>query len=250
MEIDLKEYFRIVAKKWWLIASFVLIASIASSIYSFYFVQPQYAAAAKIIVNKSAERQGVQYIDSGVINASILLINTYKEIMKSPAIMDKVVERHPEFGLTSESLIRRISVGSANDSQVITLRAVDSSSARSVQIVNAVAEVFKDEIPAIMSVDNVTILNKAKDMNAAPINSNSGVTLLLSIIVALLVSVGIILLIEYTDDTIKTENDVEHYLGLSTLITISKIKSKDLSIGSANKSQRRVGESANASINS
>lgn len=250
MELELKEYFQIIAKRWWLITSIVLLASITTGIYSAFFIQPQYAASAKMIVNKAAERQGVQYIDSSTINASILLINTYKEIIKTPAIMDKVVERFSNIQLTSEQLISKVSVGSVNDSQVITLKVVDSSNNRAVQIVNAVAEVFRDEIPKIMSVDNVTILNKAKETdNALPINQKTLMNILISVFISLLVSLGVVFLLEYLDDTIKTENDVESYLGIPSLITISRIKSRDVN-GSAKKLQRTVGESANVGINS
>ncbi|MFD0697822.1 YveK family protein [Paenibacillus sp. GCM10027628] len=251
MELELKEYFRIISKRWWLIACIVLLSSVTTGIFSIFFVQPQYAASAKMIVNKSTERQGVQLIDAGTINASIMLINTYKEIIKSPAIMDKVVAKHPEIELSADQLGKRISATSVNDSQVITLQVVDRSYSRAMNIVNAVSEVFKDEIPTIMSVDNVAILNNAKEINnPVPVNRSPLINILISAFVALVVSLGIVFLIEYLDDTIKTEKDVETYLGIPALVTISRIKSTSANTNSNKKSQRMVGESANVSVNS
>ncbi|WP_233354717.1 Wzz/FepE/Etk N-terminal domain-containing protein [Paenibacillus sp. JZ16] len=50
--MELKQYFRIVQRKWWLIAVIVVIAMVATAVKSFYFTTPIYAANAKLIVNQ------------------------------------------------------------------------------------------------------------------------------------------------------------------------------------------------------
>ncbi|UJF34314.1 YveK family protein [Paenibacillus hexagrammi] len=248
MEFELREYLQIVWRKLWLIISLVVIACVITGIYSYTYIQPIYSASAKLIVNKSSEHQGVQYIDTATINASILLVNTYKEIIKTPSIMDKVVEKYPDIKLSSEQLSRKISINSANETQVITIVVNDSSYQMAAKIVNAVAEVFKEEIPNIMNVDNVTILNKAKGIdNPAPINAKPQNNIIISFLVSLMISLGIVFLLEYLNDTIKTEKDVENYLGIPTLISVSKMKMKDVSVSSS-KRQSRGGE-ASVSVN-
>ncbi|NEW07145.1 lipopolysaccharide biosynthesis protein [Paenibacillus sp. SYP-B3998] len=250
MELELKDYVQIFMKRLWLIAAVVVVTTVITGIISFYYVQPVYEANAKIIVNKSAERQGVQYVDPNTINASIMLINTYKEIIKTPAIMDKVLERYPDIKLSAGQLASRVSVNSTNETQVITLTSKDLSYNQAVLIVNAVVEVFKQEIPAIMNVDNVTILNKAKEMaNPSPVKHNPMNNIVLSFLVSLMVSLGIAFLLEYLDDTIKSDREIESYLGIPTLAVITKIKSKDLYGSSSTNQQRMVGETTSVKIN-
>ena len=105
-------------------------------------------------------------LNASTIQTSIFLINSYKEIIKSSAIMNKVVEEYPDLGLNAWQLSAKISVTSANNSQVMNLIYEDTSYARVAEIVNAVSTVFKEQIPHIMNVDNITILSEA-DMTAS-----------------------------------------------------------------------------------
>jgi capsular polysaccharide biosynthesis protein len=246
MELELRDYIQIIMRRIWLIISIVLVSTIATTVISFYFIQPEYAANAKIIVNKLSDTTGVQVIDSSTINASILLVNTYKEIVKSPVILEKVLSRFPNLKLTVDQLATKISVNSTNDTQVISLVVNDANFLEAVKIVNAVAEVFKQEIPTIMSVDNVNILNKALATdNPKPVKNVPQMNIAISFLVSLMIALGIVILLEYLDETIRTEKDIEMYLEVPLLAVVSTISSKDLKV---NKRQKRVGEVVNVSV--
>jgi capsular polysaccharide biosynthesis protein len=249
-QMELREYFKIIKKRWWLISVIVLISCITSGIYSYYFIQPIYSASTMLIVNKSTEYSGNQQLDLNAVNTNIQLIATYKVIIKTNAVMDKVVNQYPEFNLTSDDLVGKVSVSSVNQTQVITLTAVDNSYEKAARIVNAVSKVFKAEIPTIMKVDNVAILNEAKvNDNQAPVSPNKMLNVILSLIVSLMVSLGIVFLLDYLDDTFKTEQEVRQYLELPTFAMISKIKKTDLNPPSTKIITRQVGEMSNVTIN-
>jgi capsular polysaccharide biosynthesis protein len=248
MELELKEYFTIIRKRLWLITSFVLIACLTTGLISYYLISPIYEANTKIIVNKSSQYNDVNILDLNAVNTNIMLVNTYKEIIKTPAIMDKVITQHPEFGITSIKLAGIIKVTATNDTQVMTISVEDTSATEAVNLVNAVTDVFKTEIPSIMKVDNVTILNEAKlEEKPVPIKPNKKMNIMISFIVSLMISLGIVFLLEYLDDTLKTEKDVEQYLGLSTLGTISKIKKEDIQLDTSVDKKRMMGETTYAS---
>lgn len=249
MEMELREYFQIIMNRIWLIVSIVLVSTVATGVISFSYIQPVYEANAKIIVNKLNDTTGtgVQFIDSSTINASILLVSTYKEIVKSPVILEKVLSRFPNSKLTVNQLAKKISVNSTNDTQVITLVVNDAKFLEAVKLVNAVAEVFKQEIPVIMSVDNVNILNKALETdNPKPVKNVPQMNIAISFLVSLMIALGIVILMEYLDETIRTEKDIEIYLEVPVLAVVSRISTKDLKV---NKRQMMVGEVVNVSIN-
>ncbi|MBB6693255.1 lipopolysaccharide biosynthesis protein [Cohnella xylanilytica] len=230
-ELELRDYFLIIKKRVWLIVGFVMLVTIVSGVYSKFFKEPIYEASTKIIVNRSAEvNNGVQQLNSEEVNTNIRMINTYKEIIKTPAILDKVVEQHPEFGQTAEQLMEKVAVSSVNDTQVMTVVVRDDSYKLAAEIANAVSETFKQEIPGLFNVQNVSILNKAKIDNInepKPVSPNAKLNVLIAFIVSLVIAIGITFLIEYLDDTIKTEQDVERYLELPTLAMISKVDMKE-----------------------
>lgn len=250
MELDLRDYVRIIMKRLWLILIFVLVVSITTGVISYMFIEPTYEASTKLIVNKSDTTNAMSPLDISEINTNLSLINTYKEIIKTNAIIDKVLVKYPQFNLTPEELINKVSVTSTNNTQVMTISVQDPTYGKSVEMVNAISTVFKEEIPSIMKVDNVSILNKAVMVdNPQPIKPNKKLNVAISFIVSLMIALGIVFLFEYLDDTIKTEADVHTILGLPTLAAISKMKDEDLQAGESKSSKKQVGETAHVTIN-
>ncbi|WP_274364320.1 YveK family protein [Paenibacillus thermotolerans] len=251
MELELKDYGRILKKWLWLIALVVIVSCTATAIVSYYFMQPVYQASTKIIVNKSDDNAGIiQQLNVSEMNANILLISTYKEIIRTTAIMDKVVEQHPEFKLTAEKLIDKVKVSSVNNTQVMTITVEDYSYKKAVNIANAVSKVFKQSIPTIMKVDNVKILNEAKMIkNPKPVKPNPVLNIIISFVAAFMFSIGVVFLIEYLDDTIKSEEDIGALLGVPTLAVIAVMKQKDIHPRKVKASDRKVGEVPYATVN-
>jgi capsular polysaccharide biosynthesis protein len=186
-------------------------------------------------------------MDWSSIQSNIMLINSYKEIIYSTAILGRVASENPDLRESANSIANKIIVSAANDSQVMNIAVNDSSYKHAVEVVNAVATVFKSEIPKIMKVDNVTILSEA-DMNAAsvPINSRPLLTVLLSFIVSLMLAIGLVFLLDYLDDTIKSEEDIANTLDVPMLAYISRIGRSELKVRRTRGIQQKVGEGSYA----
>jgi capsular polysaccharide biosynthesis protein len=237
MEIELKDYIRILRKRSIMILSLVVSLTMLTAIISMFVLSPVYEASTKIIVTKSEQNTALNQVDLNTINTNIQLINTYKEIIKTPRIMDLVATKYPEFDLTATELTKLVEVSSVNQTQVMTLKVQDKSYKRAAAIVNATSEVFQNEIPQIMKVDNVSILNEANpNLNPAPVKPNKLLNIAIAFVVSLMLGVGIAFVLEYLDDTIKSEDDIMQVLNLPTLTMIGKIQPEDLL---TNKSKRR-----------
>jgi capsular polysaccharide biosynthesis protein len=249
MELEIKDYLRMIRKRIWLILTLVLLTTITTGIVSFRYIEPVYEANVKLIVTKPQDLLGAQAIDYGSIDANIKLINTYKEIIKTPAIMDKVFKKYPELGSDSNELIAKVNVNSTNESQVMTISAQDTSYERAVRIVNATAEVFQNQIPFIMKIDNVTILNEANPMNKpAPIMPNPKVNTIISFILSLMITLGLVIILEYMDDSLKTEKDIKTYLDIPTLGVIERVKLKNMKTNADNQTLKQGTDPAFVSI--
>ncbi|MCP3773470.1 Wzz/FepE/Etk N-terminal domain-containing protein [Paenibacillus sp. MZ04-78.2] len=248
MELELKEYFSVIRKRIRMIVVIILISCVVTSLLSFYVIKPVYLANSKLIVNKSTIASEKDYLNPDSVRSNLLLVNTYKEIIKSPAIMDKVLDQNPDLGLTTQQLIKKVQVSSVNETQVISVSIEDGSQARAIRIVNAIADVFKAQIPLIMKVDNVMILNEAKvDENPEPVRPKPLINLIIAFVVSFVVSVGLAFLLENLDDTIKTEQDVDNYLGLPVLVTINKTTKDNFKKHRLDKNMKQVGETEYAS---
>lgn len=253
MELDLRDLMKIIKKRLWLLIGIVLVSCISTAIVSYYFLTPIYEASTKLIVNKPNDGPGLGQLTINDVNLNIRVIDTYKEVIKTHYIMGIVAEEYPQFGLTSAQLINKVRVSSVNNTQVMTLIVQDPSYEKAANIVNAVSKVFMREIPKVMSVDNVSLLNEAAvDAKAGPVKPNPNLNIAISLIVSIMAAVGLIFLLEYLDDTIRTEADVEQVLGLPTLSAIMKIREDDL-VNNKNKSvsNSKLGEQThvNATLN-
>ncbi|MBD7970804.1 YveK family protein [Paenibacillus gallinarum] len=246
--MDLKQYFEVIKKRWWLITAIVMIAVVATGIKSFYFTNPIYAANAKLIVNQSSG-DITSTLNTNTVQTSIILINSYKEIINSSAIMNKVVEKYPDLNKSSAELLSGISVTSSNNSQVMNLVYQDTSYAKAAAIVNAVSTVFKEQIPLIMKIDNITILSMADTtVTPGPINLNPIMNILISMVVSLMLAVGLVFLLDYFDDTLKTEADITEIFEVPVLASVANITQEDLKTITRPKSLE-VGDGKYATLN-
>ncbi|WP_462411174.1 YveK family protein [Neobacillus sp. Marseille-QA0830] len=230
--IGILDLLKILLKHWRLITLLTLVAVLLSGVVTFYLITPKFQASTQILVNqKNNENQ----IDYSSLDKNIELINTYSVIIKSPVILEKVIE---ELNLKQnlEQLENNLTITNKENSQVFTLTVQDTSMANAVEIANTISETFQQEIKGIMNVDNVSILAEAKiKENTKPVSPNLLLNIAVSFVIGLLVGMGISFLLEFMDNSIKNEEDAAAYLGVPVLGTIQKIprvhknKGKELS---------------------
>ncbi|MBD8845743.1 MULTISPECIES: YveK family protein [Priestia] len=220
--ISIKELFQTLKKRIWLIALITIIAAIISAVISFFVLTPVYESKTQILVNQAKSDQ--QLYNATEVQTNIQLINTYNVIIKSPAILDKV-KSELNLDRTVEDLNSQITVSSAKDSQVVEIIVQDSSPHVAARIANKTAEVFQTQISKIMNIDNVSVLSKAEVKGAvAPIKPQPLLNIAIAIVVGLMVGIGLSFLLEYLDNTLKTEQDIENILGLPVMGVITTIK--------------------------
>ncbi|MBZ5749065.1 YveK family protein [Metabacillus rhizolycopersici] len=219
--ISLKELFLTLKKRLSLIIIIAAIATATSGIVSYFLLTPVYQTSTQILVNQSKSDQ--QVYNPGEVQTNLQLINTYNVIIKSPAILDKVIEQE-KLDMSAGVLNELITVGSEQDSQVVNITVQNEDPQMAADIANAIAKTFQTEISKIMNVDNVTILTQAQiGENPSPIKPQPALNMAIALVVGLMAGVGLAFLLEYLDNTIKTEQDIETQLGLPVLGAITTI---------------------------
>ncbi|CEG33855.1 YveK family protein [Peribacillus simplex] len=218
--ISINDIFKTLKKRWKLIMLLTLIAVLISGTISYFLLTPVYESSTQILVNqKKSENQ----LDSNQIQSNIDMINTYSVIIKSPAILEKVIDEL-DLKLSVEQLSGKITINSQENSQVFSLTVQDSNPTQAVEIANTVSSTFQKEIKDIMNVDNVSILAKAEiKENPTPVKPSPLLNIAIAVVVGLMAGIGLAFLLEYMDNTIRDEKDIETLLDLPLLGSIQKI---------------------------
>ena len=224
--ISLKELFQTLKKRLGLIVVITALAVIVSGVVSFFMITPIYQASTQLLVNQAkGDQEGIDY-STNTVQTNLQLINTYNVIIKSPAILEKVADQLGN-GLTASQLNKQITVSSEQDSQVVNVTVQDPDPQMAVNIANKTAEIFQKEIVDLMNIDNVNILAKANvGENPAPVKPQPLLNIAIALVVGLMAGFGLAFLLEYLDNTIKTEQDIERILELPTLGSVAQMDNR------------------------
>ena len=224
--ISLQDLFKTLKKRAILILLTMLLAVAAAAVTSFFLLTPIYQASTQILVNQQKVEQN--QFNTPYIQANLQRINTYNVIITSPAILSKVIEQL-DLNTTPAALKGKITVNSAQNSQVVNVSVEDPEPYMAVDIANTTAEVFQEEILKLMNVDNVNILSPAVlSDNPTPIKPDPFLNMAIAAVIGLMIGVGIAFLLEYLDTTVKTEQDIEEFLDLPILGLVSPITTNDM----------------------
>lgn len=246
--ISLKEIFEVLKKRIGLIISLAILAAGLSAAYTFFLVTPTYQASSQFIVSQSQGQQENTPYDINDIRTNVELINTYNDIIKSPRVLDIVVE---ELGVdySSTKLAEKLQVSSSEQSQVVSVTATDSNAMLAADLTNTTVRVFKEEVPQLMNVDNVNVLSSAEvGPDPSPVSPNPALNIAIALVVGLMVGVGIAFLLEYLDNSIKSEQDIEESLGLPVLGVVSTITADELPAPGRSRKKSNVTEMRGESV--
>ncbi len=211
-KIDLVELLLYLKKKLGIVVVVFVLSAVIGFVYSHFFITPMYTASTRAYVLNRSNENTVVYSD---LQLSSQLLNDYKVLITGQNVTKEVIS---DLGLnmTPGQLSGKINVTAPNDTRVLQISVTDENPQRAADIANVVREVASQQIKEIMDVDAVNLIYEA-EVPGNPSSPNVKRNTMLAALVGFAVSVGIFTCIFFMDDTIRTEEDVERYLGLSTL---------------------------------
>lgn len=185
----------------------VLFAAVGG-FYSYYFTKPIYETSTKLIVN-----------------AEDKLMNTLMVMIKEPSFLEHVV-KEMDLNKTPEQLSQQISAGSIGGSSIVNISVTDTDPVLAAKIANTSADIFKREMKATFGLEDIRIYAEAK-INSTPLNINHQNKIVLSLIIGIVAGIGLIFLLDFMDNSIRTENYAEQLLEIPVLGSVSKMSKKN-----------------------
>lgn len=221
-EISLRDLYYILRKRAWLIIILPIIAVVISWGVSTFVIEPEYETFTTLMVGKPKDYLNENKLEYNELILNQKLVSTYGEIVKSRLVTDRVI-KDLNLGISYESFRSKVNVNLVKDTEIIKLQVVDTDPALAAKIANKTAQVFMSEVKTIMNIENVQVIDLAQTP-IRPVRPRVLLNIAIAGVLGLMISVFIAFLIEFMDNSIKTPEDVENYLGIPVLGTIPVIK--------------------------
>lgn len=233
-ELDLREVFRTLYRRLWMLLALPLVAGLTAGILSLYVMDPVYSASTTLWVIKEGSGQ-ISYNDL-MLNRN--LTKTYAEVAKSRAVMADAIKRLDMEGKVAVGTVQsKLSVTPVRDTEILSFTIQDENPAMAAKWADAVAEAFKDQIKTYMNVENVVVVDTAT-VPSSPIRPRPLMNVAIAVVLGAMVAVGLAFLLEYLDTSIKSPEDITRHIGIPVLGIIPVI---DMSVeeSSAQKQHRK-----------
>lgn len=220
-----------------------------------YVITPKYSSTAQILVNQKS-RNNDPNAAYATQQANMQMVTTYKDIVTSHVILKDasdrltnpvrvvkkakpakykttdgrkvlvrkaqpaVIERDGKaYSVSAAQLASSISVNTQQQSQVFAISAKADTPEKAKAEANAVARSFRDQIPNIMNIDNVTIVAPAT--NGVQSSPNVKLFTLAGFVIGLVLTFAVILIREMTNTTVRDDTYLTQDLGLTNLGHVS-----------------------------
>lgn len=220
-EIELREFFYIIWRRMWIIVLITILSVATSGLVSYYVLESEYETFTTLMLSKPSTGIGInETIQYNDVLLNQKLVSTYGEIAKSRAISNEVIN-NLGLKMTPEKLSDKVNVSLVKDTEIIKIVVSDTDRELATKIANETAQVFKKNIVRIMKIENVQIIDEA-EVPIFPVKPRPILNMAIAGVLGIMMSVFLIFLLEYMDNTIKTPSDVERYLNLPVIGMIPK----------------------------
>ncbi len=215
IEIDMLEIISVLLGKIWLILSAGIFAALVCFVISKFIMIPTYESTTRIYILNKTDSASITYSD---VQMGTQLTKDYAELINSRYVLEEVIQK---LALVDEydELIDKVSVNTPADTRIVSITVEDTDPVQAMNIANCIREVASDHIQNVMDIEAVNVVETANMPTEKASPSVLMWTLTGGVIGVFTVCV-IVLIRHLMDDTIKTTEDVEKYLGLSTLTLI------------------------------
>ncbi|EDS78366.1 chain length determinant protein [Clostridium botulinum C str. Eklund] len=217
--LDLRNLFFVLRKRFKLIIFITLIATILSGIISFFVIHPTYEATLSVFIgkNENEQSQKISYNESDIMMYQ-RLVKTYATIAKTNDVLEKVIEKL-KLDVTTKELDKMIEVTPQQDTQIMDIKVQNKDPERARKIAETLTPIFIQKSKITIPNGNVQILDKVQ-VPEKPVKPHKGLNVAIVFFLGLMVSIGLVFVLEYMDNTIKTQEDVEKCLDIPVLGTI------------------------------
>ena len=206
VEIDLRQIFSVILSKIVVIILVGVIFGLVALIGSKMLIKPTYESTTSLYVLNRQSQGTTTYSD---LQSSTQLTQDYVVLVTSRSVTEKVISEL-KLDMTNEELVKMINVNTPTNTRVLEITVSSHDQKQAKEIADKVADVSADSIGEIMQTEKVARIDAAQ-LPDKPVSPN---------VIQIIMAMAVVVVKFVMNDRINTSEDVEKYLGISTLALI------------------------------
>lgn len=218
--IDFFEIYIEIKRRLWMVIFSAVLCGAMGYMVSRFVLTPTYTSTSMIFV-MSKETTLTSLAD---LQIGSQLTNDYKVLVTSRTVLEDVIKRLA-LDMNYLELRKKITLDNPANTRILKISLLDTDPGRAKQLTDTVADCASDYIADIMEQDPPKII----EYGEIPLQKTGPKTARNALLAALMgmaiVCCGIVIA-TITNDAIKTEDDIEEYLGVPVLASIPEIDEK------------------------
>lgn len=222
IEIDLGELIGLLLSRAPLIIITAILFGVLAFSYAKLMITPQYRSTTSIYV---INQQASDTVNTSDLQAGLLLTNDYVNMITSRSVLEKVVNSmNLDYGYGT--LRGKLSVASTSNTRIIDITVEDPDPYEAKRLADAIREAATEKILSVMAIDAINVFEEG-NIAQSPSSPNVKRITLIGFAAGFLLAAALVILNYLLNDSVRTPDDVEKYLGLSTLGSIPLDEVKD-----------------------
>ena len=206
--VDLQRLLGALVNKTWLIVLTSVLCAVLVLLVTFFFVTPEYEAAAMFYVNNSNLSLGdaTVSISSGDLTTSRNLVDSYIVILNTRETLVDVID-YAEVSCTYRELREMITSSAVNETEIFQVTVTSTDPQEAERIANAIAYILPKRIGTIIDGTSAKVVDSAI-VPTVPSSPNYIMNAIVGFLLGFVLIIGVIALQEIFNVTIRTEEDL------------------------------------------
>ena len=212
--ISISEIFEALKKRWILIVSITLVATLISGILSFFVIKPTYETSTKVFIGKEESNQ--EGYNTNDIQMYQKLLQTYAETIKTNEVVQAAINSTNNTDLTVPAVKGALTVTPVSDTQILQIKYQNKNPEVAKEILEGITNEFVILAKELVPNGNVRVI-EAVQLPENPVAPNKKMNIAIAFLLGLMVSVGVVFLLEYLDNTFKSKENLEKELDIPVI---------------------------------
>ena len=236
--IKIKDVIKTLKNGWKIIVTITIICTLSAALISYFLIKPKYETTVKVFIGKkstvehSKDQNNNNNNNNNNVGYDSSEVSMYQSLMETYA---QVITTKDSIGLALRSIgmsdsqgsivgvLDGLSVNTSKGTQILDITYKSLNKNEVVPIINSITNVFVTQSKKLISNGNVQVIEAAQTPTS-PISPNKKLNIIIGFILGIILSVAIVFLLEYLDNSIKSADELEHLLGIPVIGIIPEMK--------------------------